>query len=406
MKSKLLAIGLILAVLSAQNVFAQKKSESSSKPSTPSTSSPPKSNPSPPRFSSPSTQPKTNPAPQQQAQPKQEPRKVDPTPRQEQRKVEPKQEQRKDPPKEQPKPRFSSPNTEKKSQPQEQPKVEPTSPKIVTPKTDPKIDPNPLPKSSKDTIKEKPKFSSPNTEQPQTNNSTSQKPATGNLSSQKPKESNNLNAKELAAKEERSRRTFVETKQAKAPPKTEYKTTEGKTVNVNPNSVAANKIRNTPSSYQQPQARQERTVEHIHHYHYSHQPGWYYNQPSVYVGCGYSPAFWWMMMEWDAERRARWLYNHQNMIERDAYERGIRDSAVAAEIGRLRAQNAQIDPNYVDQEFKSDPSLMYTQKHIDSVYPEVAHSDGSAGVVLLWLIGVSVLCVAAYCLMFIVRWGK
>lgn len=114
-----------------------------------------------------------------------------------------------------------------------------------------------------------------------------------------------------------------------------------------------------------------------------------------------------MMAEWDAERRARWLYNHQNVIERDAYERGMRDAAVAQRVAELKAQNSQIDPDYVDPEFAKDPSLMYTQDHIEAVYnPEVATDNSGAGIVLLVILGGVVLCVAAYVLVFHIRWGK
>jgi hypothetical protein len=113
-----------------------------------------------------------------------------------------------------------------------------------------------------------------------------------------------------------------------------------------------------------------------------------------------------MMMEWDAERRAQWFYNHQNTIERDAYERGMSDSAVAQRVAQLKAQNSKIDTDYVDPEFAKDPSLMYTQDHIEAVYnPEVVAPKTSGRTVLL-ILGAGVLCVAAYVLIFRVRWGK
>lgn len=109
-------------------------------------------------------------------------------------------------------------------------------------------------------------------------------------------------------------------------------------------------------------------------------------------------------MEWDAERRAQWFYNHQNTIEHDAYERGMRDSAVAQRVAELKAQNSKIDPDYIDPEFAKDPSIMYTQEHIEAVYnPEVATTHNSGFTVLLI---VCMLCVATYVLIFRVRWGK
>ena len=230
-------------------------------------------------------------------------------------------------------------------------------------------------------------------------NATSKKPTTSVV---------NQSANASAAKEEQSRRAYVETQQAKAPPKSVYKTPEGKTVNVNTESVVTKTIREKPSSYYQPAVRQQRTDVHIHEYHYHHPSSWYYSQPTVYVGGGYNSAFWWMMMEWDAERRAQWFYNHQNSIERDAYQRGMQDAAVAQRVAELKAQNARVNPDYVDPEFAKDPSVMYTQDHIEAVYnPTVVPVSSGGGAMTFFVIcGVLMLCVAAYVLMFVVRWGK
>jgi len=171
-----------------------------------------------------------------------------------------------------------------------------------------------------------------------------------------------------------SERGFLKTQQAVAPPKTDYVAPSGKTVKVDIASPAVAAIRTRPSTELAAPVRQQRTQTHVNHYHYSHPSDWYYTQPAVHVGGGYSSAFWWMMMtDWSAERRARWLYNNQDRIERDAYERGIRDSATAAEIARLQQQNAVRDPHYVDQDFKDNPDLMYEQQYVEAAYnPEPA----------------------------------
>ena len=216
--------------------------------------------------------------------------------------------------------------------------------------------------------------------------------------------------KATAAKEEQSRRIYVESQAAKAPPKQAYKTPEGKTVNVRTDSAVTQNIRTKPSSYYQPEVREQRTVEHIRHYHYSQPSSWYYSQPSVYVGGGYSSAFWWMMSEWSAERRAQWFYHNQNVIERDAYERGLRDSAVAARVAELQRQNLHPNPDYVDPEFSNDPSMMYTQDHIEAAYnPEVVASSNDSGVALTIFFGVVIvwmLLILGYVVFFKVRWGK
>lgn len=110
-------------------------------------------------------------------------------------------------------------------------------------------------------------------------------------------------------------------------------------------------------------------------------------------------------MEWDAERRARWLYHNRHVIERDAYERGVRDAAVAAQIAELESQGVKPDSNYVDPEFSSDPSMMYTQEHIEAVYnPQVANSNGLTFVIGFVIVAL-LLCGTAY-VVFFVRWGK
>jgi hypothetical protein len=81
------------------------------------------------------------------------------------------------------------------------------------------------------------------------------------------------------------------------------------------------------------------------------------------------------MQEWSAERRARWLYNNQANIEASAYNRGLQDAAVANEIAKLKAANAKPNRDYVDPEFANDPSMMYTQDHVEAVYNPSVQSE-------------------------------
>ena len=183
---------------------------------------------------------------------------------------------------------------------------------------------------------------------------------------------------------EKAKANFQETQRKKyetvatptQPPKTTYTSPTGKTVNVDTKHPATEQIRQKPYSYYAPEARQQRTTVYIERHHYHHDYGWYNTQPVVYVGGGYSSAFWWMMMsEWDADRRARWLYNNQANIDHEAYMRGLQDAQVAQ---RIAAMKGQPDPHYVDPDVKDDPSIMYDQHHIDAVYnaPEPAASGG------------------------------
>lgn len=153
---------------------------------------------------------------------------------------------------------------------------------------------------------------------------------------------------------------------------------------------AAEVFRSKPTTYYEPEAVKQRTVEHIHHYNYSRPYDWYYTQPYVNVGGGYSSAFWWIMMtEWSVQRRADWLYHNQHRIDQAAYAQAASNAEVQARLRALEAQNAARDPNYVDQEFRNNPELMYDPAYVQTVAqaPAPSQSDGSAGTVLLWLFG-------------------
>ncbi|CAE7860254.1 RARS [Symbiodinium microadriaticum] len=171
---------------------------------------------------------------------------------------------------------------------------------------------------------------------------------------------------------------YVETKKATAPPKPSYTTSSGKTVNVRTNSSTVKSIRSKPSSYYTPAARETRYTTVINNYGYSHPYSWYHTQPHYYVGGGYSSAFWYIMLnEWSAERRARWLYHNRASIEQDAYERGMRDAAVASELAKLKAANTSVNPDYVDSQIADNPDIMYSQDYVEAAYnPEVQSSSG------------------------------
>ena len=161
-------------------------------------------------------------------------------------------------------------------------------------------------------------------------------------------------------------------------------------------------IRSKPSSYYTPQQRETRYTTVINNYHYSQPYSWYYNQPHYYVGGGYSSAFWWIMMtEWSAERRAMWLYHNQTSIERDAYERGMKDAAVAAELAKLKAQNVAVNPDYVDKDFTDNPDLMYSQEYVEAAYNPTVVPPAEVNLTVLWVIlGVIVVGAVVYFVVF------
>lgn len=219
-----------------------------------------------------------------------------------------------------------------------------------------------------------------------------------------------MSEKARAAHQQASQRKYVETQRATAPPRSTYTRADGKTATINTKSPVANTIRSQPSTYHTPQARQQRTEVHIHNHGYNHPMNWYYSQPPMYLGGGYSPFLWYMMMEWSAERRAAWLYNNRDNIERDAYERGMRDAEVAKTVAELETNKVARDPNYVDPEFAKDPSLMYDQNYVEAVYnPTVVSKDNSgSGIVTFMVVMVIILVIAVivYFMVFKVRWGE
>lgn len=208
-------------------------------------------------------------------------------------------------------------------------------------------------------------------------------------SSKKPGTNSN-DEKAKANKEQASKRTYEEQTKATAPPKPSYKTPDGKEAKVDPKAPSVDVIRNRPSRDLDPQVRNDYSVKHVHHYHYSHPYSYYQTQPVFYVGGGYSSAFWWMMMEWSAERRAMWFYHNRASIDQAAYERGLQDAAVRARIAELERQNAVRNAGYIDPEFAENPTLMYDQEYIESVYNpnvrETHYSPPSSGGGVAWSI--------------------
>jgi hypothetical protein len=176
--------------------------------------------------------------------------------------------------------------------------------------------------------------------------------------------------------QESSRKNYEAVQTPTQQPKSSYTSGNGKEIHVDPSHSTVKDIRDKPYSYHQPEARQQRTEVHIHNYNYGHPYGWYYSQPYYNVGGGYSSAFWWMLMEWDAERRAQWFYHNQDRIEADAYQRGMQDAEVARRVAELKAQGVKPDHNYVDKEFKDDPSLMMDQEYVDAAYNPPESSVG------------------------------
>ena len=246
-----------------------------------------------------------------------------------------------------------------------------------------------------------------------TGNQTSSKPATGSVST-----------KAQAQRREESRQAFITTQKATAPPRSEA-VVGGRTVKVDTSSPAVTQLREQPSTYIQPAVRQERFVQHVTVYHYAHPYDYYWGRPVGYGIGPYSTGFWWMMMEWNAERRAQWLYHNQARLSAEAYADGARDAAVQQRLAALEAQQVPRNVNYVDSEFASDPTDQYDQNYVEAAYNPTVMPDQSsvvrlttprrcrtqsrggpgAGTVLMWLFGIGAAVAIVY-VVFNVRWGK
>jgi hypothetical protein len=295
------------------------------------------------------------------------------------------------------KPKYEAPKPKeqpKKEEPKPKPKYEAPKPKEQPKKEEPK--PKEQPKKEEPKPKEQPKKEEPKS-----------KYSSGNISTSVNKPISE-SEKARAAREARSERTFVATQKAITPPKTSYTTNDGKQVDVRIGSKQSEQIRNKPSASYTPNARQQTTRDHIVEHHYHHPSYWYHTQPTVYVGGGYSSAFWYMMQEWDAQRRADWLYHNRYHIDQSAYERGLRDAEVLRRITELENKRIYRNGDYVDTEFKKDPSIMYDQEYIEAVYnPTIQEIDTEAALAfLLWTGGIvfaGIACFGVYYLIFKMR---
>jgi hypothetical protein len=184
----------------------------------------------------------------------------------------------------------------------------------------------------------------------------------------------------------------------------------GKTINVDTTSKNVTDLRNKPSDYIQPQQRTQRITTHVVQHHYAHPYDYYYTRPVTYSVGPYSNAFWWMMMEWSAERRAQWLYHNQARLSAEAYADVARDAEVQRRLAALEAQKTPHNPDYVDPEFVSNPTDMYDQNYVEAAYNPGVVTTNSTGhsflKVVFWIFFTLVVVGVVYWLVCGVRWGK
>lgn len=166
-----------------------------------------------------------------------------------------------------------------------------------------------------------------------------------------------------ARQQEESAKKF----KAATTPKSEYKTPTGQTIAINSNDTGVKTIRQNldPERY----ATRSTRVEHHYHNYYGDRYGYYRTQPYVYVGGGYDSIFWYAMMDWSLERRAMWMYNHQNTINQQLYAEQLASNAqLRAEVEALKLRGQAVNPQYVDPEFTADPDVMYSDDYVNAAY--------------------------------------
>jgi len=142
------------------------------------------------------------------------------------------------------------------------------------------------------------------------------------------------------------------------------------------------------------------------------------------VGGGYSPLFWYVLLDWNVQRQAQWMYHNQNTLNQAIYQEQLaKNAALRAEIERLKATSTPINPNYVDPEFQDNPDLMYSDEYVNAVYnptptpvsqsrpmtaEEQAAFNASVGTFFKWVGIILLVCVGgcfAYYLVFVKNWG-
>ena len=159
------------------------------------------------------------------------------------------------------------------------------------------------------------------------------------------------------------------------PPASTYKAPSGKDIHVDPKAPSVDHVRNTMT----PEKYQQRTVRVEHHYHNYYGPryDYYRSQPYIYVGGGYSPLFWYAMLDWDINRRAMWMYHNQSVMDQQLYQQQLSQNAdLRARVAALESQGMRRDPRYIDPEFKENPDLMYDDGHIAAVvHPSQQHEQ-------------------------------
>lgn len=147
-------------------------------------------------------------------------------------------------------------------------------------------------------------------------------------------------------------------------PKTEYKSSSGKTLTIDPKDA---KIANLRS-----QLSQERWVNRDLRQQQFY--GVYYSRPVVIYSDPYPSFFWWWLLDRSLDERAMWAYHHQSTMDQMRYRDMLaKDAQLEARIRQLESQGVKRDSSYTPKGMDQD--LMYSNEYVDAVYNPVPTSE-------------------------------
>lgn len=244
-------------------------------------------------------------------------------------------------------------------------------------------------------------YSRPSSSKPSSSRSSYSKPTSSKTStSSKPSTKSKYDSGASSAKARTDSRASYKPKSQAA--KTSYTSPSGKSVKIDPKSTSTQRARSITSDQY---ANRSTRVEHHYHTTYGDRYSYYRSQPSIYIGGGYSCLFWYSMLDWNLDRRARWMYHNQHNMDQALYQQQLAENA------QLKAQVAamsgtDINKDYVDSEFKDNPDLMYSDEFVNAAYNPTPKPKSSFGAILLWTLFILLGIGFVVWLVFIKQWNK
>jgi hypothetical protein len=157
----------------------------------------------------------------------------------------------------------------------------------------------------------------------------------------------------------------------------------------------------------------------------------YYGRSYVTYSDGYSPWFWFWLMDQTTSTQASWIYNHQATMDAARYQSLLdQNQSLQAQITQLQQQQTTPDPTYTPPGLPS-ADMMYSDNYVSNVMsssspvqtptqtptetptpasdtpPITTYSTSpSPGMNFLYPIGIFAACCGLYWLFFVKRWSS